>query len=234
MFSYITGESNKIGFGMLPGVADFPSAHLKRRCLIVSHLVFAFTRVLQLHRAAAYQALTRPTVTRTAPLVWPSHFKGLETEASDPSPSFKFSLPDKIKVPEFRSNSSGKTQNASSNSPSDPEASSNNKIPVIFRFSSPTPSSQISSKAVPDRTSSKFPFPSICPWFFKSTANPVSTLEVTASSVSVDAVKPSDTGNIFSSLLSRHPASPHLHNEPMNSSDEPIFGKSLNILKENC
>ena len=35
MFSYITGESNKIGFGMLPGVADFPSAHLKRRCLIV-------------------------------------------------------------------------------------------------------------------------------------------------------------------------------------------------------
>ena len=185
-------------------------------------------------RAAAYQALTRPTVTRTAPLVWPSHFKGLETEASDPSPSFKFSLPDKIKVPEFRSNSSGKTQNASSNSPSDPEASSNNKIPVIFRFSSPTPSSQISSKAVPDRTSSKFPFPSICPWFFKSTANPVSTSEVTASSVSVDAVKPSDTGNIFSSLLSRHPASPHLHNEPMNSSDEPIFGKSLNILKENC
>ena len=36
MFSYITGESNKIGFGMLPGVADFPSAHLKRRCLIVN------------------------------------------------------------------------------------------------------------------------------------------------------------------------------------------------------
>ena len=90
-------------------------------------------------RAAAYQALTRPTVPRTGPLVRPSHFKDPDTESSAPSPSFQFSLPDKIKVPEFRGNSSGTTQIASSNSPSDPESSShNNKVPVLFRFSSPS------------------------------------------------------------------------------------------------
>ena len=48
MFSYITGESNKIGFGMLPGVADFPSAHLKRRCLIVLPLALSLELPLEL------------------------------------------------------------------------------------------------------------------------------------------------------------------------------------------
>ena len=35
MFFNITGETNKIGFRLFPSVHLFPSAHLKRLCLIV-------------------------------------------------------------------------------------------------------------------------------------------------------------------------------------------------------
>ena len=38
MFSFITGKTKKIGLRMLPSVADFTSAHLKLRCLIVLRL----------------------------------------------------------------------------------------------------------------------------------------------------------------------------------------------------
>ena len=176
-------------------------------------------------RAAAYKSLTQHAVSRSGPLIWPSHFKGPET--LDQTPSFKFSPPAKIQIPEF--SASETTQIASSNAPTDPNKSSSNKaIPVLLRFSSPTPPSQIPSSAVPDvsnpnKSTSKFPFPSTCPGFFKSTVTPVSPPGVTASS-SV-AAKVSHSGNIFSSLLIRPPATPHLQNQSMKTSDAPIFGK---------
>lgn len=83
-------------------------------------------------REAAYKSLTQHDVSRTSPLIWPSNFKGPETSAQLP-PSFKFSPPAKIRIPESSSSASGRTQIAHS----DPKSSS----PVLFRLSSPHKSS---------------------------------------------------------------------------------------------
>ena len=55
MFFNITGETNKIGFRLFPSVHLFPSAHLKRLCLIVYHKLGISVSNLTVSRCARYQ-----------------------------------------------------------------------------------------------------------------------------------------------------------------------------------
>ena len=89
-----------------------------------------------------------------APVIRPGRFKVPATQ--DSTPIFKFTFPAEVRIPE--------NLHFSGTQSSDPKS-----VPVLFRFGSPVPISASAEPEVsnPNTSSSKFPFPSICPGFFK-------------------------------------------------------------------